>query len=95
MMNIKDYIESGILTEYCLGLLNNSQEQRVEADCRQYPELKMEMERILYSLERYGLSQSVHPTDGLKEKIWQNISNINLEENGDKDRLPLLNKYSD
>lgn len=58
-MNIKEYIDSGILELYVYGALSEPQAQEVSATLRQYPELNTEVEAIENALAK--LSTSVAP----------------------------------
>ena len=95
MMNIQEYIESGILHDYCLGLLSAEDRMQVEHNCREYPELKAELAAVQQSLNDYAVAFSKVPQASLKDKIWELLSNINDEEKKNIERLPLINRYSD
>ena len=47
----------------------------MEANARQYPEIKAEMEAIELALENYALSRQIQPSAGNFEKILQKIDN--------------------
>jgi len=94
-MNLNEYIASGILTDYCLGLLDIGQRREVEMHCRQYPELQKEVDDIKLTLEKYLLSQSEPPAETLKDKIWQTISSIRSGELNYQEQLPVLTRYSE
>jgi mannose-6-phosphate isomerase-like protein (cupin superfamily) len=95
MMKAKEYIESGILNDYCLGLLNAEQEQEVKIACDRYPELKKELEIIQASLDQYAASMSEIPPQTLAERIWNQLENLSQEEEMEINSLGILNKYSD
>lgn len=95
MMKAKEYIESGVLNDYCLGLLNAEQEQEVKAACDLYPELKKELDIIQASLNQYAASMSEMPPNTLAERIWSQLENLSREEGMTIDKLGILNKYSD
>lgn len=95
MKNEKEYIESGILNDYCLGLLDKEQQLQVEVNLQKYPALQKEVDAIHLSLQQYTLSQQEHSTNNLQERIWQTVNNINREEKMTLTSLPLLNKFSD
>lgn len=95
MKNEKEYIESGILNDYCLGLLDKEQQLQVEVNLQKYPALQKEVDAIHLSLQQYTLSQQEHGTNNLQERIWQTVNNINREEKMTLTSLPLLNKFSD
>lgn len=95
MMNVKQYIESGILSDYCLGLLDEKEARQVEALCDQYPELMAELSQTREALFNYSAALSKEPAPHLKEEIWKLLENVNREEKMDYQELPVLNKYSD
>ncbi|WP_316816341.1 anti-sigma factor [Pedobacter nyackensis] len=69
------YIETGILEEYVAGLLTKEQQREVLAMAAKYPEVKQEIEAIEIALEKYAISKAIQPSDGLKNKIINQISN--------------------
>jgi mannose-6-phosphate isomerase-like protein (cupin superfamily) len=95
MMNEQSYIASGILTDYCLGLLNRAESERIENDLRKYPSLRAEADAINEALNAYSCSDQVKPPERLKDQIWQTLENLQQEELMAISNLPLLNKYSD
>jgi len=95
MMDLKQYIESGILHDYCLGVLNEQDRREVENNCRLYPELKAELAALQNALNNYMETFNKVPQAGLRDKIWRVLDNINNEEKKSIDSLPLINKFSD
>ncbi|MBK9271522.1 MAG: anti-sigma factor [Saprospiraceae bacterium] len=77
-LDIKKYIESGILEEYAMGL--TSQEQNIEIinNLKKYPELSKELSQIEDSLEAYSNLYAKPMSPDLKSKI---LDNIFLEKN--------------
>ncbi len=94
-MNIPDYIESGVLEDYCLGALNQVQMAEVEKYCAEYPELKKELMCLQSGLERYVVEQPVWRKAALKDDIWAVLNNVNVEEAAVTGSFPIINKYSD
>ena len=94
-MNIPDYIESGVLADYCLGVLNTEQMAEVELLCAGHPELKHELTRLQNSLENYVAEKPVWRKAAMKERIWDMLSNIDVEEKAIPGNFPVINKYSD
>ena len=93
-MNAQDYIESGKVLDYSLGLLAGDKKRAFELALDTYPELKKELEDIQSGLENYTRSFSKIPGHANKERIWTVLENILLEKQMDLKKLPLLNKYS-
>jgi hypothetical protein len=38
-MNVREYISSGIIESYVMGLASETERQEFEANCMQYPEI--------------------------------------------------------
>ncbi len=94
-MNVREYIDSGVLYDYCTNALSESERQAVEEVCTQYPEIKEELLSLQQSLNGHAEKTAVWPKAELQESIWSTLENINIEKNGDLNNLPLINKYSD
>jgi anti-sigma-K factor RskA len=78
-MNLKEYIESGLLEAYVLGALSAEDQLRIEKDIDQYPELKAEIAIIEETMYSYSRAHAIAPPEGMKEKIKAqlNIENSN------------------
>lgn len=72
-MNIKEYIASGILDEYVLGLLSEEEKQAVEAYAAQEPAIVEEIRKIEESLELYAFAEAKMPKNDIKSKILAEI----------------------
>lgn len=72
-MDIKEYIESGILEAYALGALTEEERTRVEADIAMYPELAGELAAIEATMHRLADEQAVPPPAFMLEQIWNAI----------------------
>jgi hypothetical protein len=80
-MNAGDYITSGILQDYCLGLLTNEEEIKVEAMCHQYPQVARELQLLRQALEKYAGSNKILHRIELRRAVWKNIKKLWEEEN--------------
>ena len=94
MINIQDYIASGILDDYCLGLLSMEKQKEVESFCLLYPELQTELDAIRESLEQFTLLQGKEAPAELNKRIWSILNHLSREETMELNNLPLLTKYS-
>ena len=94
-MNTEEYISSGILQDYCLGVLTNDEKTAVERVCEANTELRAELINLQHGLEKYVVENPIWRKAALKSKIWDTINNINTEEQKNINKLPLINKYSD
>lgn len=74
-MNIKDYIESGILEAYVLGALSLEERAEVEANILQYPELADEIANIEMAMQRFSEANAQDPPAFMQEQIWSAIKN--------------------
>jgi anti-sigma-K factor RskA len=72
-VNIQEYISSGIVESYVLGLASAEESIEFEQLCNQYPELIEARKRFEESIEKQAMENSPTPPDSLKEKIWSAI----------------------
>lgn len=79
-MNIGDYITSGILQDYCLGLLTIEEERKVETMCHDYPDVAKELLVLQETLDKYVANDSVFRLDELRMKVWEAVKKL-WEEN--------------
>jgi mannose-6-phosphate isomerase-like protein (cupin superfamily) len=91
-MQIQEYINSGILEQYCLGLLAKSEEEAVLAICTVYPEIKAELNEVELVLERIAAINTLTPKASLKQRILDIIA---TNEVITLDNLPPTGRYSD
>ncbi|CAH0997313.1 hypothetical protein EMA8858_03444 [Emticicia aquatica] len=73
-MNIQEYIASGILESYVLGLANEKETAEVEQMAEQWPEIKAEIRQIENALESYAFANAQTPPAHLQNQIWEKIS---------------------
>ena len=79
-MDIKEYISSGIIESYVLGLASPEERSEFEKLCAQYPELVAARIDFEIALEKKLLSLGIAPAAGVKEKVMSEIrqqSNVN------------------
>ncbi len=79
-MNVEEIINSGILMDYCLGLVTDEERNKVEQLCRDYPEIATEQKLLQNGLERYAVKKTIWKNEELKKKIWDAIDKINKDE---------------
>lgn len=90
-MNVKEYISSGIVESYVLGLVTETELQEFEAACAQYPEIAEAKQAFELSLESTLMQDAVPPPVHLKALIKESVftggpDNINSEETIEEDR---------
>ena len=73
-MDIKKYIESGVLEHYLLGLLSESEAREVERLASEYPEIRKELDSLEVSLENFAQANATKMPEGLTDKILNKIN---------------------
>lgn len=73
-MNVKEYIQSGIVESYVLGLATEAEQQEFERMCADYPEIAAARDAFERSLEEQLLQDALTPPAFVKEKIFQSIT---------------------
>ena len=79
-MNVGDFITSGILHDYCLGLLTVEEERKVETICHDYPAVAKELYLFRQTLDQYVESDTIRYRDELRKRVWESVKKI-WEEN--------------
>jgi hypothetical protein len=93
-LEIQEYINSGIIDEYCLGLLSVLEQQEVEMQCSTYPELNKELLTAQALLFNYAAQFAQTPACGLEAQIWNTLENRQKEEKMSLLDLPIIDRYS-
>ena len=94
-MNISEYIHSGILQEYCLGLLSEKEMKEIREMAGLHPEIASELAANEEAIKEFSVAHSYTPPKSLKKEIWQVIENLESEKNFTTDKTPIINQYSD
>lgn len=71
-----NYITSGILQSYCLGLLTDEDERKVEAMCHAYPKVARELQQLKEALEKYAGSDIIRHRDELRRDVWEAVKKL-------------------
>ncbi|MEC3876214.1 anti-sigma factor [Chryseobacterium salviniae] len=80
-MNTKEYISSGIIESYILGLASPEEAGILECVMKNNAEVKAAFEEAQKTLEDLATAQAVTPPDDLRTKIWNKIQQEqNVEE---------------
>lgn len=74
-MNIQEYISSGILESYAAGQLSESESSEVEKHIRNFPEIRIEYEKIQETLYLTASANLKTPSGKVRENILNKISN--------------------
>ncbi|MEX2594485.1 MAG: anti-sigma factor [Anditalea sp.] len=78
-MNLEEYISSGIIETYVLGLAGEEEARELEQLCLQYPEVQAAVREAEIALEDYAQLHAITPPDDVKEKIWSAIEDSQHE----------------
>ena len=92
-MDVKKYIESGVLEEYCLGLLNEEDKSFLIQMTLLYPEVKAELSAVELVTERLADAYAVEPDPAVKQKI---LTSLGFDKTVfDINNLPAVDENSD
>ena len=72
-MNVQEYISSGIIESYVLGLASEEERSEFEKICDQYSEVLQARIAFELSLEKLARQNAIEPPAYLKEKIFDTI----------------------
>lgn len=86
-MNIQEYISSGIVESYVLGLASNEEKAEFERMCAAHSEVLRARDDFEMSLEQAAMQQAIQPSRNLKSKIFAQID-IEDDLSGDKQASP-------
>ena len=73
-MNIAEYISSGIIEQYVLGLASEAEALEVEQMAAQHAEVRQAIDAYESSLEQYAMAHAVAPRKELKNRVLEAIS---------------------
>lgn len=95
MNKLIEYIESGILEQYVMGLTSETEVTEVEAMASKYPEIRLEIDSISAALEHYTSLHAVIPDPTVKYFLLAKIDYMTRMENGEVPAFPpILNEDS-
>ncbi|NUO02397.1 MAG: cupin domain-containing protein [Saprospiraceae bacterium] len=92
-MDIRAYLDSGIIEEYCLGLLDAETASGVEQLSRQHPAIDLEIRQTLETLTRF--STVAQPRPQLKTALFKLIGELEAEQSIDIKSPPFIHRHSD
>ncbi len=79
-MNIRDYIESGVIELYVMNTLTKAEAAEVESLALQFPEIQAEIEEVQSVMQLYAQAHAQMPHPDLKDKILEKIKEVQSEE---------------
>lgn len=77
-MNTQEYIQSGIIESYVLGLASEEERKEFEAYCDQYPEVRAARDAFEKRLEEQAFSNAIAPDPDQRVKL---LNSLGLEDN--------------
>lgn len=72
-MDIRAYIESGVIESYVLGIANEQEAAELEQLCRQYPEIRAAIDAFEASLEQNAMAHAAPLPAGIKEELHHKL----------------------
>lgn len=78
-MNVKEYISSGIIESYVLGLVSEQERQEFEALCAQHPEIAAARNAFELTLEENLLADAMPLAPSLRQTITDRITSLSVE----------------
>lgn len=72
-MDKQQFLASGLLEQYVLGLTSQEESVIVEKWLRKYPDLQKEVDAMHEALEQYSLAQGITPPSDLRPRIMNRI----------------------
>lgn len=93
-LNLKSFLESGVLELYALGLLDDNERLDVEIALVAHDEVRKEYDAIQKDLEDLAFSQRIEPSRHLKKVVVDSILNLQKENEMALGDLPLITKHS-
>lgn len=75
-MNLKEYISSGIVESYVLGLVTEAERTDFEAMCQQHPEVAEARTQFEIALETQLLAEAIAPPLYVKSKIQESLVSL-------------------
>lgn len=76
-MDIQQYISSGIIEAYVLGIASDEEVRELELLSAQHPEIAAAIEAQQQLMEDFASSYTLPPPEGLKEQIWEKLEQEN------------------
>ena len=72
-MNIQEYISSGIVQSYVLGLADEAERAEFERMCDLHPEVRAARDEFEIALEQHALENQVQPSATVKSRVFSAI----------------------
>jgi hypothetical protein len=79
-VEIKEFLESGIMETYVMGIATEQEINQVLSLKQKYPEVEQELIKLEYDMEVLALNLAVSPPPGVLSKIEHEIHEIQLRD---------------
>jgi len=79
-MDKQQFLASGLLEQYVLGLTDREESVEVEKWLRKHPDLQKEVDAMHEALEQYSLSQGIKPPVNLKSRILHDLETADADQ---------------
>lgn len=73
-MDIKEYIQSGVIESYVLGLTDQEEGSELENLMAEYPEVMNAVNEFSDAIEQQAIENAVEPPEGIKERLMAELS---------------------
>ncbi|MEO6071226.1 MAG: anti-sigma factor [Chitinophagaceae bacterium] len=91
-MNLKEYISSGIIESYVLGISTDAEREEFEQMCQQHPEVEQARTQFEIALENQLQLDAVAPPIQIKQQVLaalNSIDSVNTSEAKEKGQTPV------
>lgn len=91
-MNVKEYISSGIVESYVMGLITDTEKQEFESLANQYPEIAAARNAFEIALEEQLLADAKQPPQHLRPAILEKLTSTPADTNNtefEEERTPV------
>lgn len=90
-MDIKAYIESGIIESYVLGLADANESAELEMLCQQHPEIKTALTSFETQMEKQAFNNAIAPPPELKGRLMDILKDeFNEKDDDEKIIAPVI-----
>ena len=89
-MNSKEYIDSGILETYVMGIASHSEREEVEMMAAENQDIREEIDAISGALEDYALAHAIKPSPMIKPLLMATIDYSERIKRGEPISFPPL-----
>ena len=87
-MTIVEFINSGILELYVMGIASQSEQEEVEKMATISPEIRQEIDAISEALENYAMANAIRPSRVVKPMLMATIDYSERIKNGEQVSFP-------